>query len=118
MADYISCDLTPSRVAAWWSEDLCLKISGAAAAVLAEEGKLDLKKLEPHRESAGTARLSVHYLHIHIGPKEYDTRKHVSDPLTGGGAAIFSTITNYYAGIAQIFYNPVSHRDVVSWSRH
>ncbi|KAK4687648.1 hypothetical protein P7C73_g2470, partial [Tremellales sp. Uapishka_1] len=82
------CDVDPSRVALWWSPDLCLKLSGAVAALLVASKKIDITKLEPHR------------------PKEYDTRRHVSDPLTGGGAAIFSTITNYYAGIAQIFYNP------------
>jgi sterol 3beta-glucosyltransferase len=37
------------------------------------------------------------------GPKEYETRKNVTDPVTGGGSAIFWTVTNYYAGIAQIF---------------
>lgn len=41
-----------------------------------------------------------------LGAKDYDTRKHVSDPITGGAVAIFSTVLNYQAGIAQIFYNP------------
>jgi sterol 3beta-glucosyltransferase len=41
------------------------------------------------------------------GPKEYDTKKYVSDPITGGGSAIFWTVTNYYGGIAKIFYKPV-----------
>ncbi|WVF67372.1 hypothetical protein IAT40_002127 [Kwoniella sp. CBS 6097] len=82
------CDVDPSRVAYWWSDNLCMKISGAAAAVLAETGKLDWKSLEPHR------------------PKEYDSRKGISDPLSGGATAILGTVTGYYAGIAQIFYDP------------
>lgn len=38
-----------------------------------------------------------------LGTKEYDTRKKVTDPVTGGASAIFWTITHYYAGIAEIF---------------
>ncbi|WVQ83693.1 hypothetical protein IAT38_005837 [Cryptococcus sp. DSM 104549] len=82
------CDVDPSRVALWRSDQLCLRLSGAVAAVMVEQGKLDWKTLEPHR------------------PKEYDSRKAISDPVTGGATAILSTVTNYYAGIAQIFYNP------------
>ncbi|OCF44536.1 hypothetical protein I317_01608 [Kwoniella heveanensis CBS 569] len=82
------CDVDPSRVAHWWSDDLCMKISGPVAAVLAEKRKLDWKSLEPHR------------------PKEYDSRKGISDPLSGGATAILGTVTGYYAGIAQIFYDP------------
>lgn len=37
------------------------------------------------------------------GAKEYETRRKVSDPVTGGASAIFWTVTHYYAGIAQIF---------------
>lgn len=40
-------------------------------------------------------------------PKEYDSRKPVTDPITGGGAAIFWTVSHYYASIAEIFYAPV-----------
>lgn len=39
----------------------------------------------------------------HPGSKDYDTRKQVTDPVTGGASAIFWTITHYYAGIAEIF---------------
>lgn len=45
------CDIDPTRVALWWSEDLCLKLSGAAAALLVASKKIDMKKLEPHRWS-------------------------------------------------------------------
>lgn len=33
--------------------------------------------------------------------------RRISDPITGGGGAIFWTITHYYGGIAKIFYDPV-----------
>ncbi|WVQ94968.1 hypothetical protein IAU59_002059 [Kwoniella sp. CBS 9459] len=82
------CDIDPSQAAHWWSDDLCMKMSGTVAAVLAEKGKLDWKSLEPHRA------------------KEYDSRKGISDPLSGGATAILGTVTGYYAGIAQIFYDP------------
>ncbi|KAJ6500720.1 UDP-Glycosyltransferase/glycogen phosphorylase [Mycena sanguinolenta] len=83
------CDLEPSRLAVWWSTEYCLKLSGFAAQVLAEAKLLDFSSLDPHRS------------------KEYDTRKEVSNPVTGGASAIYWTITNYYAGIAKIFYSPV-----------
>ncbi|KAK8853459.1 hypothetical protein IAR55_004166 [Kwoniella newhampshirensis] len=82
------CDVDPTKIALWWSDELCMRISGAVAAVMVEQKKLEWKSLEPHR------------------PKEYDSRRSVSDPLTGGASAILSTVTNYYSGIAQIFYNP------------
>ncbi|KZO92404.1 glycosyltransferase family 1 protein [Calocera viscosa TUFC12733] len=83
------CDLDPSRVAVWWSNDYCLRMSSFAAQVLADSKQLDIKKLELHR------------------PREYSTRKTAKDPITGGATAIFWTVTHYYAGIAQIFYSPV-----------
>lgn len=54
----------------------------------AEERSLDFKKLKPLRS------------------KEYPTKAEATDPISGGAAAILRTITNHYAGIAQIFYNP------------
>ncbi|WWC93206.1 hypothetical protein V866_000039 [Kwoniella sp. B9012] len=44
------CDVDPTRVAIWWSDQYCLKLSGASAGLLAKEDKLDLKKLAPHPE--------------------------------------------------------------------
>ncbi|KAL7410756.1 hypothetical protein BDY24DRAFT_398395 [Mrakia frigida] len=82
------CELDPNRVAVWWSDDLCLRLSGFAAQTLADSKKLNLKSLEPHR------------------PKEYDSRKQATDPITGGASAILSTVTNYYVGIGTIFINP------------
>ncbi|KAK7035899.1 sterol 3-beta-glucosyltransferase UGT80A2 [Favolaschia claudopus] len=83
------CDLDPSRLAAWWSTEYCLKLSGFAAQVLIDAKILDLPSLDLHR------------------PKEYETRKQVSNPVTGGAGAIFWTVTHWYGGIAQIFYKPV-----------
>ncbi|KAF7359127.1 Sterol 3-beta-glucosyltransferase UGT80A2 [Mycena sanguinolenta] len=83
------CDLDPSRLAVWWSTEYCLKLSGFAAQVLGDAKVLDFSSLDPHRT------------------KEYDTRKEVSNPVTGGASAIYWTVTHYYAGIAKIFYSPV-----------
>ncbi len=63
----------------------CLKLSASAAQLLSDAGEINMDTLDLHR------------------PKEYDPRKPVSDPLSGGGTAIFWTITHYYAGIAEIF---------------
>ncbi|KII89415.1 glycosyltransferase family 1 protein [Plicaturopsis crispa FD-325 SS-3] len=83
------CDLDPSRLAVWWSTEYCMKFSAFAAQTLADAKLLEIKSLDPHRT------------------KEYETNKEITDPITGGGSAIFWTITHYYAGIAQIFYSPV-----------
>ncbi|KAF7294590.1 Glycosyltransferase family 1 protein [Mycena indigotica] len=83
------CDVDSQRLAVWWSTELCLKLSGFAAQVLADERMLDMNSLDLHRA------------------KEYETRKEISNPVTGGASAIFWTVTHYYAGIAQIFYSPV-----------
>ncbi|KAJ6546815.1 glycosyltransferase family 1 protein [Mycena capillaripes] len=83
------CDLDPSRLAVWWSTEYCLKLSGFAAQVLVDAKLLNISSLDPHRT------------------KEYDTRKQISDPVTGGAAAIYWTVTHWYGGIAQIFYSPV-----------
>ncbi|OCF77518.1 hypothetical protein I204_01506 [Kwoniella mangroviensis CBS 8886] len=82
------CDVDPDQLATWWSDKLCLRLSGSVAALMVESGKLDWKELEIHRA------------------KEYDSKRRVVDPISGGASAIFGTITGYYAGIAQIFYNP------------
>ncbi|KAK0185951.1 glycosyltransferase family 1 protein [Armillaria mellea] len=84
------CDLDPSRIAVWWSTKHCLKLSAFAARVLVDAQDLDIGKLDLHRS------------------KEYDLRKGVSDPITGGSSAVFWTIIHYCAGVAKIFYSPVS----------
>ncbi|KAH7928152.1 glycosyltransferase family 1 protein [Leucogyrophana mollusca] len=82
------CDLDSKRLAVWWSTKYCLRLSAFAAQVLVDTKRLDIKELDLHRA------------------KEYDSRKDITDPVTGGGSAIFWTVTHYYAGIAQIFYDP------------
>ncbi|KIJ63362.1 glycosyltransferase family 1 protein [Hydnomerulius pinastri MD-312] len=79
------CEMDPSLLAVWWSTKHCLKLSAFAAQVLADANMIDINELHLHRS------------------KEYDSRKDISDPVTGGGSAIFWTVTHYYAGIAQIF---------------
>ncbi|KAF8061758.1 UDP-Glycosyltransferase/glycogen phosphorylase [Lyophyllum atratum] len=83
------CDLDPSRLAVWWSTEHYLKLSAFAAQALADAKQLDMDSLDTHRT------------------KDYDSRKQVSDPVSGGAGAIFWTITHYYAGIAEIFYSPI-----------
>ncbi|PBK62940.1 UDP-Glycosyltransferase/glycogen phosphorylase [Armillaria solidipes] len=84
------CDLDPSRIAVWWSTKHCLKLSAFAARVLVDARELDMGRLDLHRS------------------KEYNLRKGVSDPITGGSSAVFWTITHSCAGVAKIFYSPVS----------
>lgn len=50
------CDIDPTKVAVWYSEELFLRLSGEAAGVLAAEAKLDLRKLKPLRESGEPLR--------------------------------------------------------------
>ncbi|CAK5279180.1 unnamed protein product [Mycena citricolor] len=83
------CDMDSARVAAWWSTEHCLKFSTFAAQVLIDAKLIKPGDLELHRS------------------KEYDSVKEITNPVTGGASAIFWTVTNYYAGIAQIFYKPV-----------
>ncbi|KAE9401511.1 glycosyltransferase family 1 protein [Gymnopus androsaceus JB14] len=79
------CDVDPGRIAVWWSTEHCLKLSAFAAQNLINAKLLRLESLDLHR------------------PKEYETYKPPSDPVTGGASAIFWTVTHYYGGIAEIF---------------
>ncbi|KAG7086366.1 hypothetical protein E1B28_002326 [Marasmius oreades] len=83
------CDLDSSRLAVWWSTEYCLKLSGFAAQVLSDAGKLNMKTLDLHR------------------PKEYETKSTITDPLTGSATSIFWTVTHFYGGIVQIFTSPI-----------
>ena len=75
------CDLDPSRVAVWWSQEYLLKLSAFAASVLSDAKVLSLDKLAAHRRCL----IEIpHKCSIDLtGTKEYDTRKKVSDPVTG-----------------------------------
>jgi hypothetical protein len=44
---WFRCELDTGKVACWYSNDLCLRMSAVAAGVLASEKKIDLNKLEP-----------------------------------------------------------------------
>ena len=82
------CDVLPDRAAQWWSSNLLLRFSAAAAGALDQAGKLKLDALE------------------HVRPREYQTRWTATDPVTGTAAGLFLMLSNYYGSIAQIFYKP------------
>ncbi|OCF44519.1 hypothetical protein I317_01591 [Kwoniella heveanensis CBS 569] len=84
------CDIDPSRVAIWWSDELCLKLSGAVAGLLAQEGKVNYKQLVPHR------------------PREYETDRHHDDVWTGGVASVFHVVTYSLGSVAELFYRPAA----------
>jgi hypothetical protein len=69
---------------------------------LIDARQLELHTLDIHRPSIVPCNNNFYSCHL-AGTKEYETRKQVSDPVTGGVGAIFWTITHWYAGIAQIF---------------
>ncbi|KAF9009574.1 glycosyltransferase family 1 protein [Cyathus striatus] len=83
------CDLFSRKIAVWWSAEHCLKLSALAAQVLIDAGEIQEKDLQLHRT------------------KEYESRKEITDPVSGGAGAIFWTVTHYYASIAEIFISPV-----------
>jgi hypothetical protein len=50
-ADLPRCEVDPSRVAVWWSDKLCLRLSAAVAGLLQDQGILSLKDLDMYRAS-------------------------------------------------------------------
>ncbi|KIO22728.1 glycosyltransferase family 1 protein [Tulasnella calospora MUT 4182] len=80
------CDLDPQRVAVWWSQEHYLRLSAFAAQILVDAKVMKYENLLPHR------------------PKEFDTRKKIQDPITGGLGALFWTVTHMHIGVAEIFY--------------
>ncbi|KZV90217.1 UDP-Glycosyltransferase/glycogen phosphorylase [Exidia glandulosa HHB12029] len=83
------CDLDPSRVAVWWSTKHCLKLSAFAAQVLLDDQRIKMEHLDLHR------------------PKEYDSRKQYTDPITAGVVSMFWMLVKAPMGVAELFYNPV-----------
>ncbi|KZV82173.1 glycosyltransferase family 1 protein [Exidia glandulosa HHB12029] len=83
------CDLEPERVAVWWSTKHCLKLSAFAAQVLLEDKRIKMEHLDLHR------------------PKEYDSMKKYTDPITAGVVSLFWMIAKAPMGVAEMFYNPV-----------
>jgi len=95
------CQVDPSRVALWWSNEYHLRLSGAAAALLHQSGKLDFDQLKLHRES-------LRPLWLMVGSKEYDFAKRHSDPATNVARGIAHVATTGFQGVAQLFVSPVS----------
>ncbi|TRM59795.1 glycosyltransferase family 1 protein [Schizophyllum amplum] len=83
------CDLCPDRLAIWWSTDLCMKLSSLAAQTLVDAHRIKMDSLDLHR------------------PKEYESRKTYTDPLSGCAGGVFWTVLHHYAAVAQIFTSPM-----------
>lgn len=102
------CEVDPTKIAIWYSESLFLRLSGEAAGVLAQEGKLDLRNLKPLRKlnSPGHIGLNGSLADLVLGAREYATRNKARDPISGGSLAVMHIVQNHYASVAQIFYDP------------
>lgn len=83
------CDLDETRVAIWRHKQLCLRLSGLAACVLVDAGKIAWDELRPHRA------------------REYDPKRIALFPLAGGVTKMLSTITSGLVTGAELFYKPV-----------
>lgn len=88
------CDIIPSRAAIWYSPEYNLHLSGIAAGVLVDEGKLSFKTLEPNRS------------------KEYPVNIADSDPIIGGTQAFFLALTASVLNVLHMFNQPVPQREV------
>ncbi|KAG7094782.1 hypothetical protein E1B28_005597 [Marasmius oreades] len=82
------CDLDPSRAAVWWFPKYSLKLSGFAAQVLADAGELEMQTLKLHR------------------PKEYSTKRTVTDPITGSAMSVFWIVTHFSGGLVKTLTSP------------
>ncbi|EAL19895.1 hypothetical protein CNBG0380 [Cryptococcus deneoformans B-3501A] len=82
------CDIIPSRAAIWYSPEYNLHLSGIAAGVLVDEGKLSFKTLEPNRS------------------KEYPVNIADSDPIIGGTQAFFLALTASVLNVLHMFNQP------------
>ncbi|KAF5318012.1 hypothetical protein D9619_012250 [Psilocybe cf. subviscida] len=72
------CDLDPTRIAVWWSNDQCLKLSAFAAQTLADAKLLSMRHLVLHR------------------PKEYRPRKKLTEQSSGDKAGnMFWNLTHH-----------------------
>ncbi|ADV23276.1 UDP-glucose,sterol transferase [Cryptococcus gattii E566] len=86
------CDILPSRAAIWYSPEYNLRLSGIAAGVLVDEGKLSFKALEPNLE--------------------YPVDIADSDPIIGGAQAFFHALTASVSNVLHMFDQPVPQREV------
>ena len=89
----------------WWSDKHYLRLSGAAAAILAEAKKVDMEKLRPLSVSLNPLNRRKP-IADQEGAREYATRAKARDPISGGSVAVLSMVTKYHKGVAEIFYNP------------
>lgn len=80
--DELRCTLAPSRVAVWRLKRTDVRLSALAATVLGNEGLLDFKDLKLYRS------------------REYEVDEGPWDPITGGGSALFGTISTMMMGFA------------------
>ncbi|KAG8898178.1 hypothetical protein FRC00_003165 [Tulasnella sp. 408] len=96
----------PQRVAVWWSQEHYLRLSAFAAQILVDAKVIKYENLLPHRMSQKIEVSMDGNLNGRrsIGPKEFDTRKKIQDPITGGLGALFWTLTHLNMGVAEIFY--------------
>lgn len=102
------CDVDPSRVAVWWSDKLCLRLSGAVASLLDQQGLIDMRDLEMLSERNYTRGIIQRCADISPGSKEYEVMKHHGDPLIGTWQGVAHILTTAVEGTAKLFYNPVS----------
>nr|KIR49058.1 UDP-glucose,sterol transferase [Cryptococcus bacillisporus CA1280] len=86
------CDIIPSRAAIWYSPEYNLHLSGIAAGVLVDEGKLSFNSLEPNLE--------------------YPVNIADSDPIIGGAQAFFLALTASVSNVLHMFDQPVPQREV------
>ncbi|KAG8715301.1 hypothetical protein FRC08_010741 [Ceratobasidium sp. 394] len=78
------CDLDSNRVATWHSRTHNLRLSAFAAQVLAENGIIDLNKLELHR------------------PREYSTQTSFNDPVSGTVAPLLGIVGDLGVGVGHL----------------
>lgn len=95
---HMRCEIDRTKLALWWCDKHCIRLSGAAAALLVEQRKLVWRDLIPHRESA--------IGELKLGSIEYATNRHYSDPFTAGGGAIYDLVSQTLTSSGQMFYAP------------
>lgn len=101
------CDIIPSRAAIWYSPEYNLHLSGIAAGVLVDEGKLSFQALEPNR-TLFPHQQTWSLLISNAGPVEYPVNIADSDPIIGGAQAFFLALTASVSNVLHMFDQTVS----------
>ncbi|KIY71268.1 glycosyltransferase family 1 protein [Cylindrobasidium torrendii FP15055 ss-10] len=83
------CDLDPNQLAVWWAPEHYLKLGAFTAQALSNAKLIDINGLDVHR------------------PKEYNSRKPVTDPITGSVAGMLWLLTQTSSGAAELITSPV-----------